>query len=87
VSGYQVVSAQSAVDSSTFKSVTATCPAGKTAISGTARIQSTPANADLALQSSYQSAATNWIAEAAESDAVNTNWSVTVTAICVTLGS
>jgi hypothetical protein len=81
------VTASSAVDSNSPKTVTATCPTGKTAISGTARILPAPVNTDLALQASYQTAANNWVAEAAETDNIGGNWSLTVTAVCVTLGS
>ena len=72
----------SANNSSTFKTVTATCPGTKIASSGTAAI--TPTNtAGLALQSVRQSASNNWIAEAREINAQGGNWQVTVTAICV----
>jgi hypothetical protein len=63
------------------RSVTATCPVGKTAISGTAQLS--PTNLTIALLGSYQTAAGNWIAEARETSNTGSNWTITATAICV----
>ena len=80
LAGYQVVSASTATDSGSPKSVTATCPTGKVAISGGARVNS---GGPIALQADYPGSQTAWVALAREINAYAGTWSLIVFVNCV----
>jgi hypothetical protein len=81
LSGYQFVTAASATNSTSPKTVTATCPAGKTTIGGGGEVG--PADADLAIQASVPTDAnTAWQVRAIETDPVAANWSLSAYALC-----
>jgi hypothetical protein len=84
VSGIQIVVVTSA-SSSSGKSITATCPAGKTIVGG----GGSTSTSNAALTESAPGAliggkATTWIAEAEEINSNSSNWTVTAQAICAT---
>lgn len=81
VSGLEIITLASAADSSTPKSATANCPAGKRVISGGARATGTGA-AEVAVSESYPSSATQWTALAREINAVGSTWALTTYAVC-----
>jgi hypothetical protein len=76
-------------DSETEKSITATCPAGKEAIGGGARINS-PSSVEVAINGSYpvvasNNARTGWIASGRETAAEAGNWQIVAYAVCAEL--
>jgi hypothetical protein len=76
-------------DSETEKSVTATCPTGREAIAGGARINS-PLSVNVVINGSYpevagNNARTGWIAGACEASAEAGNWQVVAYAVCAEL--
>lgn len=89
VKNVQYVTETSVNDSETEKSVTASCPAGKEAIAGGARINS-PASVEVAINGSYpvvasNNARTGWIASARETTAEAGNWQIVAYAVCAEL--
>jgi hypothetical protein len=76
----QVVTAQTASDSSSPKSVTATCPAGKQAIGGGGRIDS-PGGGPV-LSSSYASGVQTWHSQAYEVVGQAGAWRLTTYVVC-----
>jgi hypothetical protein len=87
-SGVQIVSATSFNDSSSPKTATATCPAGKTVIGSGASIggsftsgSSTNTYAEVVV-TAIDAGATQVVARAHEPDPFGSNWSVTAEAIC-----
>ena len=84
MSGREAVFGTSANDSTSFKSATATCPAGKNVIGGGATIAPTGATVAVALQGSYVNGASGWIAAARETDAYASSWSLNVVLYCAT---
>lgn len=80
LSGYQVVTNTTATDSSTPKSVTATCPSGKVAISGGARLNT---GAPVAVQADYPGSSTAWVAVAREMSATGSSWALSAYAVCI----
>jgi hypothetical protein len=75
----------SAANSLPFKSVVATCPAGKSAIGGGGEI--TGATNDLAFDSVRRAGAAGFRVRAHEVDPTSVGWSVTATAICANITS
>ena len=75
----------SPANSTAFKSVVATCPAGTSAIGGGGEL--TGATNDLAFDSVRRAGAAGFRARAHEVDATNVGWSVTATAICANITS
>lgn len=76
-------------DSETEKTVTASCPAGKEAIGGGARINS-PSTVKVAINGSYPAVASNnartgWIASGRETPEEAGNWQVVAYAVCAEL--
>jgi hypothetical protein len=87
------VTQTSAVDSTTTKTATATCPAGRRALGGGGVLTfgaGAGAFADLALFRSEPTVdgsgnPNGWIAGGSETDAVGGTWSVTAVALCATV--
>jgi hypothetical protein len=69
--------------STTEQNITATCPAGKTAIGGAAQV--TPATLPVALVASQLVGTNQWIARAREMAATSSTWQVAATVICATV--
>jgi hypothetical protein len=84
VSARQVTYATSANDSSSFKTASATCPAGKQMLGGGAAITPAGATVPVALTSSYFNG-TAWVGSARETSAYSGSWIVNVIAICATV--
>jgi len=87
VSGLELVTVSSAVDSVARKNVTATCPAGKSAIGGGAEIVAGTATAaqveNVGIGAVRPTAALDgWSATAWETDSISTTWSLSVHALC-----
>ena len=82
IGGHGIVTAASASNSSN-KSVTVSCGTGKVVLGGGALM---PAGfeGNLAIYSTYPSAANAWTVQAVENDAINSNWSFTAYAVCAT---
>jgi hypothetical protein len=84
LSGLELVTAVSALDSSSPKAVLVNCPAGKRAIAGGYRLTGTPVNnGNVGLTEFYPSSATQWTARAIETTAVGTSWMLTAQVACV----
>ncbi len=83
VSGLEIVSTQSANDSTVAKILSANCPAGKQLLGGGARIVG--AAGSVAVDESYPLTATQWRATATEVVATGANWYVNAYAICGTV--
>lgn len=81
VSGLEILNVATASDSSTTKSVTATCPATKRVIGGGARVTGTGAT-EVAVSESYPATANQWTALAREINAVGSSWTLTAYALC-----
>jgi len=81
VSQKQIVTAQTASDSSSPKSITATCPAGKQSIGGGGRIDS-PSGGPV-LSSTYANGLTTWHSQAYEVVGTNSSWRLTTYVVCV----
>jgi hypothetical protein len=86
MSGYEYKSASSASDSTDFKSVEATCSAGKKAVGGGGFLFSNDATAPFALVRSQPGTST-WLAQAKELSVFAGNWSLSSYAICVNVAS
>ena len=82
IGGHGIVTAASASNSSN-KSVTVSCGTGKVVLGGGALM---PAGfeGNLAIYSTYPSAANAWTVQAVENDAISSNWSFTAYAVCAT---
>ena len=82
IGGHGIVTAASASNSSN-KSVTVSCGTGKVVLGGGALM---PAGfeGNLAIYSTYPSAANAWSVQTVENDAINSNWSFTAYAVCAT---
>ena len=80
-SGLQTVFTTSAINSTTTRTLTATCPSGKTALGGGVAV--TPATAtEVAITASYLANSTTWTASAQEVNAQAVNWGLNVVVIC-----
>jgi hypothetical protein len=79
VSERQVVLSSSPSDSTNFKVITASCPAGKLSTGGGAFINGSQV---AALAASSSQGATGWLARALEPVASNASWSLHVQVIC-----
>jgi hypothetical protein len=82
-------SSTSVNDSETEKNTTATCPQGKEAIGGGARINA-PAGVQVAINGSYPAVASNnartgWVASGRETAAEPGNWQVVAYVVCASL--
>ncbi len=84
VSGLQVVADTTATDSSSPKSVTASCPAGKRAVGGGGALLTN--SGPLAIRQSVPTANDNgWTATAAETAAYGGGWALRAYALCATV--
>jgi hypothetical protein len=81
VSALEIVTLATAADSSTPKSATASCPAGKKVVAGGARATGTGA-VEVAVSESYPSSATQWSALAREINPIGSTWMLTTYALC-----
>jgi hypothetical protein len=81
VSALEIVTVASATDSSTPKSVTATCPGAKRVVGGGARATGTGAT-EVAVSEAYPASANQWTALAREINAVGSSWLLTAYALC-----
>jgi hypothetical protein len=81
-----VTGTASALDETSPKTATATCPAGKKAMSGGYVVQTTSGSvAEIAISQDYPSSDTTWSVTAAEdNDSSVGDWSVQAYVICVT---
>lgn len=84
LSGRQLAAATSANDSSSSKTVSVACPAGKQMLGGGAAITPAGASVPVALTSSYFNG-TAWVGSARETSAFSGSWIVNVIAICATV--
>jgi len=84
ISGRELRFATSSNDSSTFKTASATCPAGKQMLGGGVAITPTNANVPVAITTSYFNG-TAWVGSARETSAFGGSWLVNVIAICATV--
>ena len=82
IGGHGIVTAASASNSSN-KSVTVSCGTGKVVLGGGALM---PAGfeGNLAIYSTYPSAANAWTVQVVENDAISSNWSFSAYAVCAT---
>jgi hypothetical protein len=81
LSGLEIVSGLTATDSSSPKSVTVNCPAGKRVIGGGARVTGAGAG-EVGVTEAYPSTATQWVTLARELDAIGSSWTLTAYAFC-----
>ena len=81
VSGREAIFATGAADSSTYKTLTAACPAGKRALGGGAAIAPAAGTTTVALTSSYLSG-DSWVTAARETEAFAGNWNLNAVVIC-----
>jgi hypothetical protein len=81
VSGLEILNVATATDSTTTKTATATCPAGKRVIGGGARALGA-AGADIAIKETYPPTTNQWAAAAKEINAVGGAWTLHVQAFC-----
>lgn len=84
LTGLEAVFGTTFNDSNAFKSVTASCPAGKRVVGGGATITPTGASVAVAIQQSYVNGTTGWVASARETDAYAGNWTLGVVVYCAT---
>jgi hypothetical protein len=84
LSGRQIAAATSANNSSSFKTVSVACPAGKQMLGGGAAITPAGTSVPVALTSSYFNG-TAWVGSARETSTFSGSWIVNVIAICATV--
>ena len=83
-SGLQPIFTTGASNSTVTRTLTASCPAGKTAVGGGGAV--VPANnPGVAITSSYLTNATTWSVNAREVVATATNWSLNALVVCATV--
>jgi hypothetical protein len=81
VAGLEVLSAATALDSSSPKSAVVNCPAGKKIIGGGARATGGGA-VEVAVSEAFPSSATQWTTIAREVNATGASWTLTAYAFC-----
>lgn len=81
LTGLEAVTAATAADSSSPKSVTLNCPAGKRVLGGGARVTGAGAT-EVAVTEAYPSAPTQWITLARELNSTGGSWTLTAYAFC-----
>jgi hypothetical protein len=84
VSGREIRFATSANDSSSFKTASATCSAGKQMLGGGVAITPTSASVPVAITTSYFNG-TAWVGAARETSGFGGSWVLNVIAICATV--
>ena len=80
-SGLQTVFTTSAINSTTTRTLTATCPSGKTALGGGVAVTPTTAT-EVAITASYLANSTTWTASAQEVNAQAVSWGLNVVVVC-----
>lgn len=80
-SGLQTVFTTSAINSTTTRTLTATCPSGKTALGGGVAVTPTTAT-EVAITASYLASSNTWTASAQEVNAQAVSWGLNVVVIC-----
>lgn len=80
-SGLQTVFTTSPINSSTTRTLTATCPSGKVALGGGVAVTPTTAT-EVAITASYLANSTTWTASAQEVNTQAVNWGLNVVVIC-----
>ena len=80
-SGLQTVFTTSAINSTATRTLTATCPSGKTALGGGVAVTPTTAS-EVAITASYLANSTTWTASAQEVNAQVASWGLNVVVIC-----
>ena len=80
-SGLQTVFTTSAINSTATRTLTASCPSGKTALGGGVSVTPTTAS-EVAITTSYLANATTWTASAQEVNAQAASWALNVVVIC-----
>ena len=80
-SGLQTVFTTSPINSTATRTLTATCPSGKTALGGGVAVTPTTAS-EVAITASYLANSTTWTASAQEVNAQIANWGLNVVVIC-----
>jgi hypothetical protein len=80
-SGLQTVFTTSAINSTATRTLTATCPSGKTALGGGVAVTPTTAS-EVAITTSYLANSTTWTASAQEVNAQAASWGLNVVVIC-----
>ena len=80
-SGLQTVFTTSAINSTATRTLTASCPSGKTALGGGVAVTPTTAS-EVAITTSYLANSTTWTASAQEVNAQVANWGLNVVVIC-----
>ena len=80
-SGLQTVFTTSAINSTTTRTLTATCPSGKTALGGGVAVTPTTAT-EVAITASYLANSTTWTASAQEVNLQASSWGLNVVVIC-----
>jgi hypothetical protein len=86
MSALQTVFTTSAINSTTTRSQTAACPAGKIAVGGGVSVgpATTPA---VAVTSSYLASPTTWTASAREVTATGASWGLNVVVVCAVVAT
>ena len=80
-SGLQTVFATSAINSTATRTLTASCPSGKTALGGGVAVTPTTAS-EVAITASYLANSTTWTASAQEVNAQAASWGLNVVVVC-----
>ena len=80
-SGLQTVFTTSPINSTATRTLTATCPSGKTALGGGVAVTPTTAS-EVAITASYLANSTTWTASAQEVNAQIANWGLNVVVVC-----
>jgi hypothetical protein len=81
LSALEIVTGVSTTDSSSPKSVTLNCPAGKRVTGGGARATGAGAG-EVGVTEAYPASATQWVALARELDAIGSSWTLTAYTFC-----
>ena len=83
--GLQPLFTTSPIDSTSTRTLTASCPSGKVALGG--GVAASPANTPgVAITTSYLANATTWTASAREVVATGDDWGLNVVVVCATIG-
>ncbi len=86
LSGHQIVTAQSVLNSVAFKTVLAACPAGKKVVGGGAFVSGLPK--EVGVVGSYPVSASTWFVAAHELPALYLeNWRLNVRIVCATVAA
>lgn len=88
MTGLQLVSADTAVDSSSPKAVQVPCPSGKKVLGGGVELTDNAVGSPVAVQDSRPlTTQPGWYASAGETSAFASSWALRVWAVCATVAS